>query len=92
MGVYIYGATNAELLDILNNGIHESKEYRWVEVPEPHGDLIDRSKAIMELRLSYPMTPMFKELREEWRIKNEGYVSADNIVMHAPTVIEAEGE
>ena len=43
--------------------------------------IIDADKAIMALRLEYPMMPMFKELREEWAIKTEGYRKAEEIIM-----------
>lgn len=42
-------------------------------------DLIKRSDAIEALRLEYPMMPMFKNLREEWAIKTEGFRDFEKI-------------
>ena len=47
---------------------------------------IDADKVIMALRLEYPMMPMFKELREEWDIKTEGYRKAEKVVLETPTI------
>lgn len=49
-------------------------------------DLIDRAEAIMALRLEYPMMPFFKESREEWAIKTEGYRKAEEVIMKLPSV------
>lgn len=48
--------------------------------------LIDADKTIMALRLEYPMMPMFKELREEWDLKTEGYRKAEKVVLETPTI------
>lgn len=48
--------------------------------------IIDADKVIMALRLEYPMMPMFKELREEWDLKTEGYYKAEKVVWETPTV------
>ena len=48
-------------------------------------ELIKRQDAIMALKLEYPMMPMFKELREEWAIKTEGYRKAEEIIMSLPS-------
>ena len=48
--------------------------------------LIDADKVIMALRLEYPMMPMFKELREEWGLKTEGYRKAEKVVLETPIV------
>ena len=53
-------------------------------------DLIERDEVIRALRLEYPMMPFFKELREEWAIKTEGYIEAEKIIMTAPTVDAVE--
>lgn len=47
---------------------------------------IDADELIMALRLEYPMMPMFKELREEWDIKTEGYRKAEEVIRNAPTI------
>lgn len=49
-------------------------------------DLIERDKAIMALRLEYPMMPFFKENRKEWAIKTEGYRKAEEVIMKLPSV------
>lgn len=48
--------------------------------------IIDADKVIMALRLEYPMMPMFKELREEWSLKTEGYHKAEKVVLETPTI------
>lgn len=48
--------------------------------------IINADKVIMALRLEYPMMPMFKELREEWAIKTEGYRKAEIVVLEAPII------
>ena len=48
--------------------------------------LIDADKVIMALRLEYPIMPMFKELREEWNLKTEGYCKAERVVLETPIV------
>ena len=47
---------------------------------------IDADELIMALRLEYPMMPIFKELREEWDIKTEGYRKAEEVIRNAPTI------
>ena len=49
-------------------------------------DLIDRAEAVMALRLEYPMMPFFKESREEWAIKTEGFRKAEEVIMRLPSV------
>lgn len=49
-------------------------------------DFIKREDAIMALRLEYPMMPFFKESREEWAIKTEGYRKAEEVIMKLPSV------
>jgi len=49
-------------------------------------DLIEREDAIKALRLEYPMMPLFKELREEWAIKTEGFRKAEEVIMKLPSV------
>lgn len=46
----------------------------------------DADELIMALRLEYPMMPMFKELREEWDIKTEGYRKAEEVIRNAPSI------
>jgi hypothetical protein len=48
-------------------------------------DLIKREDAIKALRLEYPMMPMFKNLREEWAIKTEGFRKAEEVIMSIPS-------
>ena len=55
-------------------------------------DLIKREDAIKALRLEYPMMPMFKELREEWAIKTEGYRKAEGVIMRLPSADRPQGE
>ena len=94
MGVYINGITidwlNRATIDEISQVLNDTSN--MVEVKEPHGRLIDADLLIMVLRLEYPMMPMFKELREEWQAKTEGYIKAEKVVADAPTVIESEGE
>ena len=47
---------------------------------------IDADIAIMALRLVYPMMPFFKELREEWGVKTEGYRKAEEVINEVPTI------
>ncbi len=48
-------------------------------------DLIRRSDAIKALRLEYPRMPMFKDLREEWAIKTEGFRKAEEVIVNLPS-------
>lgn len=48
-------------------------------------DPVEREDAIKALRLEYPMMPLFKELREEWAIKTEGFRKAENVIMRLPS-------
>ena len=48
-------------------------------------DVISRMGAIRELRLEYPTIPMFKELREEWTVKTEGYRKAQEVILRLPS-------
>lgn len=62
-----------------------------IEVSE---DCISREGTIKALRLEYPGMPLFKELRDEWQLKTEGYREAEEIIRNAPSVVpsRAEGE
>ena len=55
-----------------------------VEVSE---DCISRQGVIRDLRLEYPDMPLFRELRDEWQLKTEGYRKAEEIIRTAPSVI-----
>ena len=55
-------------------------------------DTIYREDAIMALRLEYPAMPMFKELREEWAVKAEGYRKAEEVIMRLPSADSPQGE
>lgn len=60
---------------------------RLIELPENHGDLIDRdalNESIKELR---KIKPLYK-LNEFWELEGTEIV---NLIMGSPTVIEAEG-
>lgn len=48
--------------------------------------LIDADVVLRELRFRYPSMPLFKELREKWAIRTEGYIEAGEIIMNAPTI------
>ena len=48
-------------------------------------DTIYREDAIKALRCEYPTMPMFKNLREEWAIKTEGFRKAEEIIMSIPS-------
>mgnify|MGYP002522386356 CR=1 FL=1 len=55
-------------------------------------DTIYREDAIKALRLEYPMMPMFKNLREEWAIKTEGFRKAEEVIMSIPSADRPQGE
>jgi len=55
-------------------------------------DLIKREDAIKALRLEYPMMPMFKNLREEWAIKTEGFRKAEEVIMSIPSADRPQGK
>lgn len=46
----------------------------------------DADALIMALRLEYPMMPMFKDSREEWELKTEGYRKVEEIINEAPSI------
>lgn len=48
--------------------------------------LIDADAVLRELKVRYPSMPFFKELREKWAIRTEGYIEAGKIIMDAPTI------
>lgn len=48
-------------------------------------DTIYREDAIKALRCEYPTMPMFKNLREEWTIKTEGFRKAEEVIMSIPS-------
>lgn len=48
-------------------------------------DPVEREDAIKALRLEYPMMPLFKEMREEWAIKTEGFRKAEEVIMRLPS-------
>lgn len=47
---------------------------------------IDADSVLRELKLQYPSMPLFKELREKWAIRTEGYIEAGKIIMNAPVI------
>ena len=55
-------------------------------------DLIKREDAIKALRIEYPTMPMFKNLREEWAIKTEGFRKAEEVIMSVPSADRPQGE
>lgn len=55
-------------------------------------DTIYREDAIKALRLEYPMMPMFKNLREEWAIKTEGFRKAEEVIMSIPSADRPQGD
>ena len=55
-------------------------------------DTIYREDAIKALRLEYPMMPIFKELREEWSVKTEGYRKAEEVITRLPSADRPQGE
>ena len=55
-------------------------------------DLIKREDAIKALRCEYPTMPMFKNLREEWAIKTEGFRKAEEVIMSVPSADRPQGE
>ena len=55
-------------------------------------DLIKREDAIRALRIEYPTMPMFKNLREEWAIKTEGFRKAEEVIMSVPSADRPQGE
>lgn len=66
---------------------HMGFSMRLIEIPEPHGDLIDRdalNESIKELRKTKPLY----KLNEFWELEGTEIV---NLIMGSPTVIEAEG-
>ena len=46
---------------------------------------IKREDAIKALRLEYPMTPLFKAMREEWALRTEGFRRAEEVIMRLPS-------
>lgn len=48
--------------------------------------LIDADAVLRELKFRYPSMPFFKELREKWAIRTEGYIEAEEIIWNAPTI------
>lgn len=48
--------------------------------------LIDADAVLRELKSRYPSMPFFKELREKWAIRTEGYLEAEEIIWNAPTI------
>lgn len=48
-------------------------------------ETIYKEDAIKALRLEYPMMPLFKEMREEWAIKTEGFRKAEEVIMRLPS-------
>ena len=55
-------------------------------------DVISRMGAVAALRLEYPAMPMFKELREEWAVKTEGYRKAQEVILRLPSADRSQGE
>jgi len=55
-------------------------------------DTIYREDAIKALRCEYPTMPMFKNLREEWAIKTEGFRKAEEVIMSIPSADIPQGE
>ena len=55
-----------------------------IEVSE---DCISREGIIKALRLEYPSMPLFREMREGWHLKTEGYHKAEEIIRNAPSVV-----
>lgn len=47
---------------------------------------IDADAVLRELKSRYPSMPFFKELREKWAIRTEGYIEAEKIIWNAPTI------
>ena len=64
-----------------------------VEVPEPHGDLIDRQKLLEDNKhLEYPTNEKYRRDRA-WAVGfNSGARHCNEHAVYAKTVIEAEGE
>lgn len=55
-------------------------------------DTIYREDAIKALRCEYPAMPIFKELREEWAIKTEGFRKAEEVIMSIPSADRPQGK
>lgn len=47
---------------------------------------IDADVVLRELKFRYPSMPLFKELRDKWAVRTEGYIEAGEIIMNAPTI------
>ena len=47
---------------------------------------IDADVVLRELKFQYPSMPLFKELRDKWAVRTEGYIEAGKIIMNAPTI------
>ena len=64
-----------------------------VEVPEPHGDLIDRQKLLEDNKhVEYPANGKYRKDRA-WAVGfNSGAIHCNEHAVHAKPVIEAEGE
>lgn len=67
---------------------------RVIVALEDGEDCISREGVIKALRLEFPCVPLFKELRDQWLLKTEGYHKAEKLIEHAPSVVpsRAEGE
>ena len=71
----------------------KSEHCPLVEVPEPHGDLIDRQKLLEDNKhLEYPTNGKYRRDRA-WAVGfNSGARHCNEHAVYAKTVIEAEGE
>lgn len=54
-------------------------------------DTVSRLDAIKQLRNEYPPMPLFKDLRQEWAIKTEGYRKAEEVIMRLPSADRSQG-
>ena len=79
-----YGGGYQEWLEIsIDNLINRIANLPTIEVSE---DCISRDEVIKALRLEYPCMPLFKESRDEWQLKTDGYRKAEEIISTAPSV------
>ena len=75
------------------DGKGRHKDCPLVEVPEPHGDLIDRQKLLEDNKhLEYPTNGKYRRDRA-WAVGfNSGARHCNEHAVYAKPVIEAEGE
>lgn len=83
MGFFVYGMTMQELVGQL--GKQEEIEVRYVNVPDPHGRLIDAEEALGHIKQTIVING-----RSSKKTADIVEIVAGTIINDAPTVIEAE--